>query len=321
LTNENGRWAEGNRFGTHVTRYDERGYKTEEVYYSDRLIHRREIYSRDVQGNYVEKIYDAEPRKPADVGPPKQGQDSPLPKVLTCSVKRDTDGNPIEKTCYAKDGKSATRTVYNFDPQKNAREITEYDDDSTVHSKCTEEYGSDGQVISRSCRYFSKAIADLVRQTFTYEFDSSGNWVKRIGSAWQTKDGQTVFIGKDVVSRTISYDASKDVRPDDGSKLVDPLPPGPLVIRKSGGVFQESATKRVKPVYPNEALVAGVTGDIVVEVKVDERGKVESAEAISGPPELRQTAVEAAKQWEFKPTSLSGTAVKVIGRLTFNFRR
>jgi TonB family protein len=67
--------------------------------------------------------------------------------------------------------------------------------------------------------------------------------------------------------------------------------------------------------------VAGVTGEIVVEVKVDERGKVESAEAISGPPELRQTAVEAAKQWEFKPTSLSGTAVKVIGRLTFNFRR
>jgi protein TonB len=67
--------------------------------------------------------------------------------------------------------------------------------------------------------------------------------------------------------------------------------------------------------------MAGVSGAVVIEITVDERGKVQAAEAISGPPELLQAAVDAAKQWEFRPTALSGVAVKVIGRITFNFTR
>jgi hypothetical protein len=43
------------------------------------------------------------------------------------------------------------------------------------------------------------------------------------------------------------------------------------------------------------------------------------ANAISGHPLLRDSAVEAARKWEFKPTELSGAAVKVQGTLTFNY--
>ena len=322
LTDENGRVVEGQRFGAHVTRYDERGNRTEAVHYMDRLIDRRDIHSRDAQGNHITRTYQSKFPKPGDPGPPKPGQD-PLPTTLTCSVKRDIDGNTIEETCYAEDGKPSSRTVYTFDSQKKTREVSEYGHDSTLDSKCTEEYGADGQVTSTDCHYFSNPLAEEVRQTFTYEFDSHGNWVKRFGSGWQKSKGRTLSLGKDVVYRTISYDGSKDVRPDIGSKLVDPLPAmtGPMVIRKSGGVLQQSATRIAKPVYPNDALVAGLSGAVVVEVKVDERGKVESADAISGPPELRQAAVDAARQWEFKPTTLSGVPVKVIGRITFNFTR
>lgn len=96
-------------------------------------------------------------------------------------------------------------------------------------------------------------------------------------------------------------------------------PEPPKIIRKSGGVLQGSATKRVEPVYPPLAKAAKVSGAVVVEVTIDETGKVIEARAISGHPLLKDSAVEAAREWTFSPTQLSGVPVKVIGTLTFNF--
>ncbi|HEX5736152.1 MAG TPA: TonB family protein [Blastocatellia bacterium] len=93
----------------------------------------------------------------------------------------------------------------------------------------------------------------------------------------------------------------------------------PKIVRKSGGVLQGSATKRVTPEYPALALEARVSGAVVVEVTVDEEGVVMSARAISGHPLLRDAAVDAARGWTFKQTQLSGVPVKVIGTITFNF--
>lgn len=93
----------------------------------------------------------------------------------------------------------------------------------------------------------------------------------------------------------------------------------PKIIRKSGGVLQNSAIKRVTPEYPFEAKAAGVGGSVVVEITVDEAGNVISARALSGHELLRGAAVGAARQWKFRGTTLSGVPVKVIGTITFNF--
>lgn len=108
-----------------------------------------------------------------------------------------------------------------------------------------------------------------------------------------------------------------------------PPPPAPPVsasgsdaaamIRKSGGVLTSSATHRVDAEYPAPALAARITGSVVVEVTVDEGGAVISARALSGHPLLKDAAVNAARQWQFNPTMLSGVPVKVIGTLTFYF--
>ncbi len=107
---------------------------------------------------------------------------------------------------------------------------------------------------------------------------------------------------------TVRVEAAQDVRPEP-----------PKIIRKSGGVFQTSATRRVEPVYPPLAKAARVSGTVVVEVTVDEEGNVISARALSGHPLLKDAAVSAAKGWKFSPTMLSGVPVKVIGTITFNF--
>jgi TonB family protein len=91
------------------------------------------------------------------------------------------------------------------------------------------------------------------------------------------------------------------------------------LVRKSGGVLQASAVRRVEPVYPPLARAAQVSGSVVVEVTVDETGAVNSARALSGHPLLKDPAVEAASSWTFTPTKLEGNPVKVIGTITFNF--
>ncbi len=94
--------------------------------------------------------------------------------------------------------------------------------------------------------------------------------------------------------------------------------PVPKLMRVSGGVLQANAIKKVTPQIP--PLVQGhVKGAVLVAITVSEDGKVENAEVVAGHPLLRETCLQAAKQWTFKPTLIGNHPVKVQGVLTFNF--
>jgi TonB family protein len=96
-------------------------------------------------------------------------------------------------------------------------------------------------------------------------------------------------------------------------------PSPPKIIRKSGGLLQSSAIKRVTPDYPPQAKAAGVEGQVILEVVIDEEGKVMSARTVFGYPLLGDAAAEALWAWAWPSTHLSGVPVKVIGRLAFSF--
>ncbi|HVI72933.1 MAG TPA: energy transducer TonB, partial [Pyrinomonadaceae bacterium] len=72
-------------------------------------------------------------------------------------------------------------------------------------------------------------------------------------------------------------------------------------------------------VYPETARRMRTQGTVVVEVVLDETGKVVSANATSGPPMLRDAAVLAALKARFSPTKLSGQPVKVAGVINYKF--
>ena len=59
--------------------------------------------------------------------------------------------------------------------------------------------------------------------------------------------------------------------------------------------------KEVKPVYPPEALTAGVEGSVEVEVTIDTDGKVVNPRVTRSDPMLDDAAVTAAREWQFKP--------------------
>jgi protein TonB len=95
-----------------------------------------------------------------------------------------------------------------------------------------------------------------------------------------------------------------------------PVPKAPI----SGGVLNGKAISLPKPAYPPIAKSAHAAGTVVVQVTIDETGKVISAKAISGHPLLQQAAVQAAYQARFSPTQLSGQPVKVTGQINYNFQ-
>src|SRR5688500_7678465 len=100
-----------------------------------------------------------------------------------------------------------------------------------------------------------------------------------------------------------------------------PAAPAPRPILKpvSGGVLNGTAINLPSPTYPDTARRLRMTGVVVVQVVVDETGKVISAEVLSGPSLLKDAAVQAALRARVSPTKLSGQPVKVSGVINYKF--
>jgi VWFA-related protein/TonB family protein len=90
-------------------------------------------------------------------------------------------------------------------------------------------------------------------------------------------------------------------------------------IPVSGGVLNSKALSLPKPMYPAAARNSGAYGKVVVEVTIDEQGKIIEAHAVSGHPFLQQAAVQAARQARFSPAMLSGEPVKIKGTINYVF--
>lgn len=109
-------------------------------------------------------------------------------------------------------------------------------------------------------------------------------------------------------------------------KFAETRPPAaPKVERKttvkSGGVVNGTAIELPKPTYSAAAIAMQVKGAVNVQVMIDETGKVVSAKAVSGHILLRPAAESAAWKARFRPTTLTGTPVKVSGIIVYNFTR
>lgn len=114
------------------------------------------------------------------------------------------------------------------------------------------------------------------------------------------------------------------------TKPIEPPPPPPVKqpepvkkppVVQSRGVINGMATSLPKPDYPASAKVVRAQGAVNVQVLIDERGRVISANAVSGHPLLRSAAEAAARGARFTPTLLSDTPVKVSGVIVYNFQR
>lgn len=93
----------------------------------------------------------------------------------------------------------------------------------------------------------------------------------------------------------------------------------PMRIRVSSSVAQAQLVHQVNPTLPTEARQQHVQGTVVLHAIIDRDGNVARLEPVSGPSELVQAAVEAVRQWRFKPTLLNGDPVEMDTTITITF--
>jgi TonB family protein len=115
--------------------------------------------------------------------------------------------------------------------------------------------------------------------------------------------------------------------PIENVKKIEPPPafkepsvePKPKSVVTSLGVINGKAKFLPKPIYTAAARAVRASGDVNVQVLIDEAGNVVSANAASGHPLLRGEAEKAARNAKFDPTLLSKQAVKVSGVIVYKF--
>ena len=90
-------------------------------------------------------------------------------------------------------------------------------------------------------------------------------------------------------------------------------------LRVSSGIMAGQVITRVTPIYPSEAKTSRIQGAVVLHAIISAEGDVSDLEVLSGPPELRNSAMQAVLQWKYKPYLLNGQPKAVDTTITINY--
>lgn len=323
LTSDGGKTIEGKRETVSTILFDDQGRMTEFNFNPNARSSIKRLFVYDREGNRQEKllryrVIDEAANKCELISDPAN---------FNVILIFDAEGNLVGEDKFSATGNLIEKKIYKFDSEKNLEEIIITGPENSFLSKCVDGFDGRGRPSEKRCYDAQGGI--LVKETYDgLEFDSKGNWVKRVETIHQIKDGNLVPVSKLVTHRTIYYypplapvaeveKVKGEVKqsPEVTNPQPSPVQPAPVVSE----VTAAKAIKKVEPSYPSFARSMGVSGSVTIEITIDEQGKVTKAEAISGPGQLRQAGVDAAKRWEFQPATSNGTPIQSTTKITFNF--
>ena len=165
--------------------------------------------------------------------------------------------------------------------------------------------------------------------------DAAINWVQQATYRPYLKDGEPVEVDTTIsvnfnLGSSSSPNAVSETRDQLGppqSPAIDALtnnatnrpvgPKGP--VRISGGVMAGQIQSRVAPYYPAEARAKGIAGTVVLHAIIGKDGSIANITVISGPELLQSAALDAVKNWKYRPYLLNGEPTEVDTTIMVNF--
>ena len=94
----------------------------------------------------------------------------------------------------------------------------------------------------------------------------------------------------------------------------------PQVVKVSQGVSEGLLVKRVQPIYPAQARQMRVQGPVQLLATISKDGAITNVKVMSGSPQLSRAAVDAVKQWKYKPYYLNNEPVEIQTQIIVNFK-
>lgn len=105
-----------------------------------------------------------------------------------------------------------------------------------------------------------------------------------------------------------------------GAKPVDAAMSSIEPVKLPESAVREQLFQGSDPEYPASAKSSGQSGSVVLQVLIGRDGTVQDAKFLQGSFMFARTAIDAVRQWRFKPYSMNGHAVSVQGVITLNFK-
>ncbi len=98
--------------------------------------------------------------------------------------------------------------------------------------------------------------------------------------------------------------------------------PAPVLetLTISQGVSQGLLVKKTPPAYPASAMQMHIEGTVELLATISKAGNISAVKIVSGDPRLARAAVDAVKQWKYKPYLLNGEPVEIQTQITMNFK-
>jgi TonB family protein len=293
LSNENGRTVEGKQSVLEIVAYDIKGAKVENQYFpiAGSTLTGKEVYKYDDKGNISEMTL------------------------------LNTDGSLMSKEVYkyefdfAGNWNKMTTSVAVIEGGKMSFEPTEVTYRSIM-------YYLDEKMMKMAQTSGSAAPAAVANNAPAGKTEDNKQSLPKTSTPVPSiPAGKMVTFNANTAGQLVS---SRTTSTDPLPVRVDSEPPAapaprPILKPISGGVLNGTALNLPSPYYPDNARRLRMAGIVVVEVVVDETGKVIAANATSGPPSLRDVSVQAALKARFSPTKLSGQPVKVSGVINYRF--
>jgi periplasmic protein TonB len=97
-------------------------------------------------------------------------------------------------------------------------------------------------------------------------------------------------------------------------------PPEPLKRVRLSHLSEATLVRKIDPLYPHAAVLAHIFGAVQLHAFIGKDGTIQSLSVVSGNPLLAQAALDAVRQWHYKPYILNDEAVEVETFITVNFR-
>ena len=157
-------------------------------------------------------------------------------------------------------------------------------------------------------------VATVLKQTY----------LKNVEVSFQYADAMREFaehLAADASAReAVPQALPKDAALPSPSQDSPGAPPIRKRIRVSPGVSHGLLISKVQPVYPASAKANHIQGDVVLHALIGKDGKIAELTTVSGPDELIQSAIDAVRQWQYRPYRLNGETVEVDTQITLNYR-
>ena len=99
-----------------------------------------------------------------------------------------------------------------------------------------------------------------------------------------------------------------------------PVAPAPVVAPvRISHMSEGDLLRKILPAYPPLARSARIQGQVVLQAVISKQGVIENLRLLAGHPMLVPAAVEAVRQWRYRPYVLNNEPVEVETQITVNF--